>query len=166
MQLMTRSMRKIRVTSVVYPPFNNIRSHSQVVRPQVILRVNVRHKIVPYPPLFTGNVCIFTDLKGGYVFGKLHVNMSLGLWCEVWSQYQRRQNLDVCNYRVILKVNVRHKIVPHPALFTGNIFIFTDLKGGYVFGKLHVNMSLGLRCEVWSQYQRRQNSDRMFLSRT
>lgn len=76
---MTRFMRKIKVISLVYPPFNNNGNHSQVVRSLVILKVNVIHKIVPYPALFTCNICIFTDLKGGYVFGKLHVDMSLGL---------------------------------------------------------------------------------------
>ena len=70
---MTRGMRKIKFTGL-HPPFNNIRNHSQVV----ILKVIVRHKIVTYPALFTGNTCIFTDLKAGYVFGKLHFKMSLG----------------------------------------------------------------------------------------
>jgi hypothetical protein len=76
---MTRSMRKIKVISLVYPPFNNIGNHPQVVRSLVILNVNVIHKIVPHPTLFTGNICIFTNLKSAYVFGKLHVNMSRGL---------------------------------------------------------------------------------------
>jgi len=30
---------------------------------------------VPYPALFTGYVCVFTDLKGGYVFGKCGANI-------------------------------------------------------------------------------------------
>jgi len=76
---MTWGKRKIKVIGLVHPPFNNIGNHSQVVRSLVIFKVNVIQKIVPHPALFTGNICIFTDLKGGYVFGKLHINVSLGL---------------------------------------------------------------------------------------